>query len=795
MKISFNWLSQYISLPETAEELAPVLTNTGLEVEQVEARESIRGGLQGLIVGRVITCSKHPNADKLSLTTVNTGEKIIPVICGASNVAAGQKVIVALPGAMLYPTGGEPFRIKASKIRGEISEGMICAEDEIGIGQSHEGILVLNTDLPNGTPAATYFNCTGDYIFEIGLTPNRADAASHLGVARDLKAALNREIRWPDVSAFKADDHNLSIDISVESEACPRYSGLCISGVTVQESPPWLKQRLEAIGLKPINNLVDITNFVLHETGQPLHAFDADKIAGKKIVVKTLPANTPFTTLDGKERKLSATDLMICDAEGGLCIAGVLGGLHSGISDHTQNIFLESAYFSRSSIRRTGIFHQIKTDASFRFERGTDPNLTVYALKRAALLIKEIGGKISSDIIDIYPQKIEPEKIEVPWEYINRLIGKTIPREEILSILKRLDFEIDVQSDHLTVLAPSYRVDVLQPADVVEEILRIYGFNQIELSEQVGTGYLADFPQKDISRFKRTIGEQLAGQGFYEIVTNSLTHIRYSQKYPLSPPVEIINKLSEEHGVMRQTLLFQGLEVCSHNINRRQKDLKLFEFGKIYGKSNEYWEEERLAIFMTGLAQPQNWQYPSKPVTYYDLANQVANVLEKSGLSVRQESKSHQWLDYGSTLLIGKKEVGFLGKLKPQVCRELGIKQEVFYADLCTQLLFQYSSPKINVKEVPQFPEVRRDISLVLDKKVTFSEIKELIRDTEKNLIKDITTFDVYEGGNLPEGKKAYALGLILWDAHKTMTDKETDEVMNRLMAVFEEKMNALIRK
>lgn len=797
MKISYNWLSQYISLPESAETLASVLTHTGLEVESVEVRESVRGGLKGLVVGEVITCCKHPNADKLSLTTVNVGDKIVPVVCGAANVAAGQKVIVALPGATLYPAGGEPFTIKSSKIRGEISEGMICAEDEIGTGQSHEGILVLKTDLPNGTPAATYFNCTSDYVFEIGLTPNRADAASHLGVVRDLKAALKREMKWPEVTAFQVDNNNFSINVSVESPACLRYSGVCMTGIKIQESPAWLRQRLEAIGVKTINNVVDITNFVLHETGQPLHAFDADKIAGKKIVVKTLPQNTPFLTLDGKERKLTATDLMICDENGGLCLAGILGGINSGVSNDTSTLFLESAYFAPSSIRRSAIFHQLKTDASFRFERGTDPNLPVYALKRAALLIKEIaGGKISSGIIDIYPQKIEPKKIEVTWNYINRLIGKTIPREEVMAILKNLDFEITPAADSITVLAPAYRIEVTQPADVVEEILRIYGFNQIELSEHVGTSYLADFPPKDISHFKRTISELLAGNGFYEIVTNSLTHIHYPQKYPLgSRPVEIMNKLSEEQGLLRQTLLFSGLEVCAHNINRKQKDLKLFEFGKIYGKGTNYWEEERLSIFMTGLAQPQNWQYQSKPVTYYDLAKQVANVLEKSGLPVKQENKTHDFLEYGSALFIGKKEVGYWGKVKNQVCRELGIKQEIFYADLSTEILFQTSSPKIALKEVPPFPEVRRDISLVLDKKVTFSEIKELIVATEKNLVKDIITFDVYEGKNLPQDKKAYAIGLILWDSHKTLTDQETDDVMSRLMAAFEQRMNAIIRR
>ena len=810
MKISYNWLTQYIDIPESAEEIGKTLTSTGLEVESVEPFETIKGGLKGLVIGEVITCAKHPNADKLSVTTVNVGgERPLNIVCGAPNVAAGQRVVVATPGTTVHPTKGEPFAIKISKIRGEQSEGMICAEDEIGLGESHAGIIVLNTTVPNGTSASEFYNIQSDYVIEIGLTPNRADAASHIGVARDIKAAKRRDLNLPSVKSFKVDSTKLTIPVIVENtEACPRYSAVTITGVRIEESPEWLKNRLKSIGLSPINNIVDITNFVLHETGQPLHAFDAEQITGKKIIVKTLPAGTKFKTLDGKERLLSANDLMICDAESnGMCIGGVFGGINSGISGKTNAIFLESACFSPNYIRKTGMHHGLKTDASFRFERGTDPNMTVYALKRAALLIKEIaGGEISSEIIDVYPTKVENKVIEIKDKNVTRLIGKALQREEIFSILESLNIKvIDKKEDRFIVSVPPFRVDVVQEADVVEEILRIYGFNNIELSEIAGTDYLASFPEKDIDKYKKSVGEMLVANGFYEILTNSLTNVAYQQKHKLSfagEPVEILNKLSEEQGILRQTMLFTGLEVCSYNINRKQKDLKLFEFGKIYWKvltgeaKIKYQEEERLAIYITGSFETENWQSKTRSVAYYDLAQQVAHILQRSSIeNIKQEQLSDPLFDYGMKILKGTKEIGKIGKVKTAFVKDFGIKQEIFYADLNTALLFKAANPKFVVQEVPKFPEVRRDLSLVLDKKVTFAEIKELVLATEKRLIKDIIAFDVYEGDKIPEGKKAYALGFTLLDDTKTLTDEEIDKTMNRLMSAFEGKMGAMIRK
>ncbi|MFN6090580.1 MAG: phenylalanine--tRNA ligase subunit beta, partial [Cyclobacteriaceae bacterium] len=687
------------------------------------------------------------------------------------------------------------------------SEGMICAEDEIGLGESHAGILVLDTKIANGTLATEFFNVQSDYVFEIGLTPNRADAASHLGVARDIKAAKKRELKLPLVDHFEIDNTSLTIPVTVEnSEACPRYSGVTISGLKVDESPDWLKNRLKSIGLTPINNVVDITNFVLHETGQPLHAFDADQIEGKKIIVKTLPTGTKFLTLDQKERTLAGSDLMICDAnENGMCIAGVFGGIKSGVSEKTVNLFLESACFSSQYIRKTGMHHGLKTDASFRFERGTDPNNTIYALKRAALLIKELaGGAISSEIVDIYSSPVANRVIEVKDKNVNRLIGKKLPREEIFSILESLDISVsNKKEDRFTVSVPPYRVDVTQEADVVEEILRIYGFNNIELTEIVGTDYLAEFLDKDPNKFKKSVGEMLAGNGFYEILTNSLTNAAYHQKHQLTfagEPVEILNKLSEEQGILRQTMLFTGLEVCSYNINRKQKDLKLFEFGKVYWKKDadegKYQEEERLAIYLTGNIESENWQNKTRNVSYYDLAQQVAHVIQRSTVeNIKQESLVDPLFDYGMKIMKGTKEIGKLGKVKTALLKDFGIKQEIFYADLSTALLFKSANPKFVVSEVSKFPEVRRDLSFVVDKKISFAEMKELVLATEKSLIKDIIAFDVYEGDKIPEGKKAYALGFTLLDGAKTLTDEEIDKTMTKLIVAFESKFEAVIRK
>jgi phenylalanyl-tRNA synthetase beta chain len=804
MTISYQWLSQYIDLPESPEEIAKTLTATGLEVESIHPFESVRGGLKGLVVGEVLTCGKHPNADKLSITTVDVGQpKALQIVCGASNVAAGQKVVVALSGTTVHPTKGEPFTIKTAKIRGEQSEGMICAEDEIGLGESHAGIIVLNTTLPNGTLATQLYNVASDFTIEIGLTPNRAEAASHIGVARDVKAAKNREIKWPSVDAFKTENQNLPISVTVENNAaCPRYSAVTISNITVKESPEWLKNRLLSIGLSPINNIVDVTNFVLHELGQPLHAFDADKITGKKVIVKTMAAGTKFTTLDNKERTLTANDLMICDTEGGMCIGGVFGGIKSGISAASKNIFLESACFSPDYIRKTSNFHQLKTDASFRFSRGTDPLNTVYALKRAALLVKEVaGGTISSDVIDIYPVKAENRVIEIKDKNVNRLIGKIISREEIFSILKRLDIEvISKTAESYTVSVPPYRVDVLQEADIVEEILRIYGFNNIELFETAGTDYLAAFPEQDINKFKRILGEMLVANGFYEILTNSLTNIAYQQKHSLKfagDPVEILNKLSEEQGILRQTMLFTGLEACAYNFNRKQKEVKFYEFGKIYHKQgNKYIEQERFALYMGGSIESENWQNKARTATYHDLAQQVVHILEKSSIGeVAQQKLNDPLYDYGMSFIYKQKEIGRIGKVKSALLKDFGIRQEIFYADMDTDLLFQLANPKFEVQEVPKFPEVKRDLSLVLDKTVSFDEVRKMVIATEKKLMKEVTVFDVYEGENIPAGKKAYALGFTLLDDTKTLTDEEIDKTMNRLMAELEKKLGAIIRK
>lgn len=809
MKISYKWLKDLIEITETPEQIDRLLTGTGLEVEGIEEIESIKGGLQGVVIGEVLTREKHPEADRLSLTTVDVGgETPLSIVCGAPNVAAGQKVIVATVGATLYPTGSDqPLVLKKSKIRGALSEGMICAEDELGVGTSHDGILVLDTQLPNGTPAAEYFGISSDYLIEIGLTPNRADAASHYGVARDLKAVLKREITLPSVDAFKVDNQNLPIPVEVRNaEACPRYTGLTISGITVAESPEWLKQRLQTIGIRAINNIVDITNYVCHELGQPMHAFDADKVLGKKVIVTTVAENTPFVTLDGVERKISANDLMIC-SEGidgnpePMCIAGVFGGLTSGVTDGTTSIFLESAYFSPVWVRRTAQRFSLKTDSSFRFERGTDPNMPLFALKRAALLIQEIaGGSISSDIIDIYPEPVADFKVNIKYKNVDRLIGKSLEKDLIKGILESLDIRITDETEAgFTAVVPPYRVDVQREADVIEEILRIYGFGQVELSDALSSDYLSDFPVNDPEKLKLRVAELLVGNGFNEMINNSLTKPEYQAVLGESlpgNPVKILNYLSEDLSVMRQTLLFSGLEVIAYNSNRRQKDLKLFEFGKTYHETDgKYTEKERLSVFVTGNISQESWFEKSRGVVFHDLAAFVNQVLTSMKIrDVQKQEADNAVFKSGLTLLANKKPVVSFGLLNAAVARKLDIKAPVYYADFDWEYLLRQYNAAVEYVEVPKFPEVRRDLSVVLNKKVTFEELRQAAYKTERNLLRAVNVFDVYEGANL-EGKKSYSISFILQDEQQTLTDKVIDKTMQRLIATYEREFEAVIRK
>lgn len=803
MKISYNWLKEYIEINESPEELSDMLTGTGLEVEGLAKKEPVEGGLEGLVVGKVLECKSHPNADRLRVTLVDIGSgENKQVVCGAPNVDAGQTVIVAPVGSTIYPKGQEPIKLKKAKIRGEVSEGMICAEDELGLGENHDGIMVLKEDYPAGKPAKEVFNIEPDYVIEIGLTPNRADAASHIGVARDLKALLNRPIKWPSVEDFKKDKDGLKIDVEIKNqEACPRYSGVTISNVKVEDSPDWLKNRLLLLGLTPINNIVDITNYVLHETGQPLHAFDAAKITDEKVVVKTLPGGTKFTTLDEIERKLQADDLMICAGDKGLCIAGVFGGIESGITEKTKNVFLESAYFSPAYIRKTAQYHQLKTDASFRYERGTDPHITVYALKRAALLIKEIaGGEITSNIIDNYPRPIEPFKIEVKYRNINRLIGKTIPVERIHNILTNLDISVQEQFDQSFIaIVPPYRVDVTREADIIEEILRIYGLNNVELPEFASTDFIAKFPEKDPDKVRAQITDMLVGVGFSEIMTNSLTKPIYAEKIETldaSKSVEILNKLSEDLGVLRQSLLFSGLEVVGYNINRQQRHLRMFEFGKVYRKARKGYEEKNiLGMWVTGDKSDEYWR-SATPQDFYHLSSAVSKVMHKLLKEpLSQEQMNQDPFEYCLKLSAKDKNIALLGKVKGEYCKLLSIKQETFYAELDWDLLLTLTNDNIVVEDIPKFPEVRRDLSLVVDKNISFERLKGIAYSAAGHLLQRIFVFDIYEGDKIDAGKKAYALGFILQDKNKTLKDKQIEKTMDHLMKAFEQEAGAFIRQ
>ncbi|MCY7355994.1 MAG: phenylalanine--tRNA ligase subunit beta [Rudanella sp.] len=836
MTVSYKWLQQFIELTEDPEQVGKMLTSTGLEVEGIEQIEAIKGGLDGVVLGTVLTCERHPDADKLNLTTVDVGaDQPLHIVCGAPNVAARQRVVVALVGATLYPVSAdgspaEPFTIKKAKIRGAASEGMICAEDEIGLGHSHAGIMVLTTDLPNGTPAARYFKLEPDYQIEIGLTPNRIDAASHWGVARDLHALTGRPLCMASVDDFNVDSTDFTLDVRVEApEACPRYAGVIISGLTVRESPDWLKKRLKSIGLTPINNVVDITNFVLHDLGQPLHAFDADQIAGRgngdaayqpgQIIVKTLPEDTPFVTLDGVERKLKATDLMICNgnddpATAGMCIAGVFGGKKSGVSEQTTRIFLESAHFGAASVRQTVQHHELRTDASFRFERGTDPNLPIYALKRAALLIQEVaGGKVTSDIIDIYPTPVADFRVPVRYRNIDRLIGINIEHDEIARILNALD----IRQENITspseagndagfvAVVPPFRVDVTREADIVEEILRIYGVDNVPLSPALRADSLSEFPTVYVNQLQGRLGEMLAGNGFFEIMSLSLTRPAYHEAIRSVLPgadVTLLNPLSDELSVMRQSLLFSTLEAMVYNLNRRQKDLKFFEFGKVYHQketaegTRKYVESMRMSLAMVGNQQAETWQQKSRPVAFHDLAMAVQRVL--SSLRVRSfetQPTDSPLFQYGLTYVVNKKPMVSLGLVNPKLTKLADLKQPVFYADFDWQALMKQYSGKAKYEEVPRFPDVRRDLSLVLDKATSFDQISKLAHQTERKLLRNVQVFDVYEGENLGTGKKSYSVSFTLQDTTQTLNDEVIDKTMQRLMGTFERELGAVIRK
>jgi len=799
MKISYNWLKEFIDTDKTPEEISKILTGTGLEVESLEKVQPIPGGLEGLVIGYVKECTQHPNADRLKVTKVDAGAgEDLQIVCGANNVAAGQKVVVATVGTTVYPTVGEPFKINKSKIRGEASEGMICAEDEIGLGTDHAGIMVLDENAIVGTPAKAYFKINDDYLYEIGLTPNRADAASHLGTARDIAAFLKIGIKKPDVSAFKVDDTSRTIKVIVENEqAAPRYSGVTISGIEVKESPKWLKERLAVIGIRSINNIVDATNYVLHDLGQPLHAFDAEEIAGGTVIVKNCPEGTLFKTLDEVERKLSADDLMICDAEKPMCIAGVFGGIGSGVKSTTKNIFLESAYFNAVSVRKTSKRHGLKTDASFRFERGTDPNMTVFALKRAALLIQEIaGGKISSEISDNYLNPVAPFEVDVTYRTIDRLIGKAIAHDEIKGILTALEIEIVSETEEgLSLKVPPYRVDITRDVDVVEEILRIYGYNNIEIPTQVRASLNnSQRPEKD--SVQSLISDLLTANGFNEIMSNSLTKSAYSSN--LDTAVKILNPLSSDLDVMRQSMLFSGLEAIAYNQNRRNADLKLYEFGKVYSVEEEkYIETQRFAVFISGADSSEQWNQKSKPVSFYNLKAVVDGVLAKLNISdVLVEDATCKKLAYGLQYKLNNKQLVKFGSVATEALKKTEVDKEVFYADFnFDMILKQVRKNKIVYSEISKFPAVRRDLSMLIDKNVTFGQLKQIAQKTERKLLQGVNVFDVYQGDKLPAGKKSYALSFILQDSEKTLTDKAIDAIMQKLIYNLEKESGAEIRK
>ena len=820
MNISYNWLKEFIELPLDPQQTADALTSIGLETGGVEEVQSIKGGLKGIVTGKVLTCVEHPNSDHLHITTVDlgTGEPV-QIVCGAPNVDAGQYVIVATVGTVLYD-GDESFTIKRSKIRGVESFGMICAEDEIGIGKGHDGIIVLKDTPTPGTPAAEYFGIKSDYVIEVDITPNRIDAASHYGVARDLAAYLKRNGYNPTLTKPSVDEFTIdspcgdAIKVVVENtEAAPRYAGLTIKGVTVKESPDWLKQRLNTIGVRPINNIVDITNYILHETGQPLHCFDVKEIAGNTVIVKTLPEGTPFVTLDGVERKLSDRDLMICNQNEGMCLAGVFGGLKSGVTETTTDVFLESAYFNPTWIRKSARRHGLNTDASFRFERGIDPNTTVYVLKRAAMLVKELaGGEISGDIIDIYPETITPYPVTLTYNRVNSLIGKEISEDIVKEILSSLEIEIvNEDSGTLELKVPTYRVDVRRDCDVIEDILRIYGYNNVEITESVHSNLSnKSVADEQHSRYN-TIANELTGCGFNEILNNSLTKTSYYKdltSFPESNCVKVMNPLSSDLGVMRQTLLFGGLESVAYNINRRNADLKFYEFGNCYSYNAEadtekgvlapYSEEYRMGMWLTGNEVANSWAQKDIQTSFFILKGYVENILTRLGMKGKYTTEQTSDDIYSAVLVYktrGGKEIGKAGIISKNILRKFDIETEVYFAEFNFAMLCKESvKTKTTYSELSKFPPVKRDLALLVDTSVKFSEIEKVARESERKLLKEVSLFDVYEGKNLEAGKKSYAVSFILQDTEKTLADKQIDAVMNKIITNLENKVGAKLR-
>lgn len=814
MNISLNWLKDYIDIDLDPIKLGEILTDIGLEVEGMEEIESIKGGMEGVVVGLVKESGKHPNANKLSLNKVDIGAgKDLQIVCGAPNVAAGQKVLVATIGTTLYSPEGEAWTIKKGKIRGEFSEGMICSEDEVGLGDDHSGILVLPDKVEIGTLAKNYYRIEKDYVYDIGLTPNRSDATNHLGVAKDLLAALKinyghqGELRLPSVDHFKVDNKDLPVEVTVENtEACPRYTGVVIKDVKIKESPDWLKTRLKAAGVRPISNIVDITNFVLHELGQPLHAFDLDEVADQKIIVKTLDQDAVFTSLDEVDRKLRATDLMICDGNSkGMCIGGVFGGIKSGVKEGTKNIFLEAAHFNAKWIRRTSMHHQLRTDAAKVFEKGSDPNITLYALKRATLLMQELaGGKIASEIIDIYPEPIQPKEVDIAFSRIKRLIGMDIPHDEIKEILVALEMEIKAETEEgLTVAVPTNKSDVTREADVIEEILRIYGFNKVVMPAQITTAItVGQHPAPNTLRNK--IADLLTANGFNEMMAVSLSESRYYREIMSAVEekelVYINNTSNTNLDVMRPTMIIGGLEAILHNQNRQQSDVKLFEFGKTYRQGeNGIVEKERLSLLMSGSRRPENWLNTSKSeVSYYSLKAYVINVLKRFGLQTYQETAiQNEVFAYGLRYHRGPQVLVEFGKTAAQLTKKMGVKSDVYYADFNWEGLMKAArKQKINVQEINKFPSTRRDLALLIDNSVKFQDIVAIARKVGKKLIKEINLFDVYENTEqIGEGKKSYAVSFAFEDPAKTLKDKEVDKVIHKLIQAYESQLGAQIRR